>query len=97
MRLNTVAFAVTCAGVWGGVILLVATGNAVWPNFGRAFLELVASVYPGYQPGPSVGSIAIATAYGLVDGAVGGAVFAWLYNFVSLRFPSRTTRPRDRE
>ena len=88
MRLNVIAFAVTCALVWGGVFLLVATGNAVWPNYGRAFLDLVASVYPGYKPGPSVGSIAVGTLYGVVDGAAGGALFGWLYNFLSRRFPS---------
>ena len=97
MRLHAVAFAVTCALVWGGVILLVAAGNSLWPDFGRAFLEVVSSVYPGYKPGPSVGSISMATLYGLVDGAVGGAVFAWLYNFLSRRFPSKTIPLRDRE
>jgi len=88
MRLNVIAFAVTGALVWGGVFLLLATGNAVWPNYRRAFLDLVASVYPGYKPGPSAGSIAVGTLYGVVDGAAGGAVFAWLYNFLSRRFPS---------
>jgi hypothetical protein len=88
MRFNIVAFAGTCALFWGGAILLVATTNLVSPNYGRAFLELVASIYPGYKPGPSVGSIVTGTVYGLVDGAVGGAVFAWFYNFLSRRFPS---------
>jgi hypothetical protein len=88
MRFNIIAFAVTCALVWGGATLLVATVNVLWPNYGRAFLELVASIYPGYKPGPSIGSVVTGTLYGLVDGAVGGAVFAWLYNFLSRRFGS---------
>jgi hypothetical protein len=66
----------------------VATANLVWPDYGRAFLDLVASVYPGYRPGPSIGSVTTGTLYGLVDGAAGGAVFAWLYNFLSRRFPN---------
>jgi hypothetical protein len=37
-------------------------------------------MYPGYEPGPGIGSVLTGTLYGLVDGAIGGAVFAWLYN-----------------
>lgn len=88
MRINIIAFAVTCGLVWGGAIFLVGTANLVWPNYGRAFLEVVASLYPGYRPDPSAGSIVTGTLYGLVDGAAGGAVLAWLYNFLSRRFPS---------
>lgn len=87
MRLNVIAFAATCALLWGGANLLVAGANAVWPDYGRAFLELVSSIYPGYKAEPSVGSILTGTLYALADGAVGGAVFAWLYNFLSRRFP----------
>jgi hypothetical protein len=88
MRLNAVAFAATCALVRGGVFLLVVTANSLWPNYGRASLELVSSVYPGYKPGASVGSITAWTLCRVVDGAAGGAVFAWLYNFLSHRLPS---------
>ena len=97
MRLGAVAFALTCALVWGGVFLLVATANSVLPNYGRAFLELVSSVYPGYKPDPSVGSTATGKLFGLVEGAAGGAVFAWLYNFLSRRYSSEGTQRRDRE
>lgn len=88
MRLCIIAFAVTCALLCGGAILGVATANLVWPDYGRAFLDRVASVYPGYRPGPSIGSVMTGTLYGLVDGAAGGAVFAWLYHFLSRRFPN---------
>lgn len=85
MRFNVIALSVTSALIWGGAILVVATANLLWPNYGRAFLELTASIYPGYQPGPSIGSILTGTLYGMVDGATGGAVFAWLYNLLSRR------------
>ena len=88
MRLNVIAFSVTFGLIWGGAILVVATANLIWPDYGRAFLELAAAIYPGYQPGPSIGSIVTGTLYGLVDGAIGGAVFAWLYNLLLRRFPS---------
>jgi len=88
MRFNVIALSVTSALIWGGAILVVATANLLWPNYGRAFLELAAAIYPGYRPGPSIGSIVTGTLYGLVDGAIGGAVFAWLYNVLSRRFSS---------
>jgi hypothetical protein len=64
---------------------VVALANLIWPSYGRAFLELTASLYPGYQPGSGWGSVITGTLYGLVDGAVSGAVFAWLYNLFAQR------------
>jgi len=46
---------------------------------GVAFLELMDGLYPGYAPG-GFGSVIMGSLYALVDGAIGGAVFAWLYN-----------------
>jgi hypothetical protein len=66
---------------------MVALANLIWPSYGRAFLELAASIYPGYQPGSGLGSVITGTLYGLVDGAVSGAVFAWLYNVLAQRRP----------
>jgi hypothetical protein len=43
-----------------------------WPNYGQKFLEVIATVYPGYK--------VTGAAYGLADGAAVGAVFAWPYN-----------------
>jgi hypothetical protein len=80
MRLNVFALAATAALFWGGSILLVAAANLAWPGYGAAFLDFAASMYPGYEPGPGIGSVLTGTLYGLVDGAIGGAVFAWLYN-----------------
>lgn len=83
MRFNVIALSVTAALFWSGAILLVGLANLVWPGYGGAFLELVASIYPGYHPGQGLASIITATLYGLVDGAIGGAIFGWLYNFIS--------------
>jgi hypothetical protein len=88
MRLNVVALATTAGLFWGGAILIVACANLVWPAYGNAFLELAASIYPGYDPDPAIGSILTGTLYGLVDGAIGGAVFGWLYNLLSRRVSS---------
>ena len=86
MRFNPTAFAVTAAIFWAGAILIVGLANMIWPGYGRAFLELVGSIYPGYYAQPRIGQVIVATLYGAVDGGVAGFIFAWLYNFVSRRF-----------
>lgn len=86
MRMNVPALAVAFAVFWGGAILLFSVANLLWPPYGRAFLDVVASMYPGYSPGTGAGSVFTGTLYGLLDGAFGGLVFGWVYNFVAVRF-----------
>ena len=90
MRLNVVALGAATALIWGAAILVVASANLIWPPYGRALLDLAASIYPGYHAGSGAGSVVTGTLYALVDGAVGGAVFAWLYNLVARRFSNAT-------
>lgn len=80
MKLNIRAAAITGALVWGGSVLIVGVANLARPQYGRKFLQLTASIYPGYKARPSFGQVAVGTGYALVDGAVGGALCAWLYN-----------------
>lgn len=85
MRFNIIALAITTGLFWGAAILLVSLANLIWPGYGVAFLDVTASVYPGYHAGTGIGSVVVGTVYALVDGAIGGAIFAWLYNFVASR------------
>lgn len=85
MRFDVTALAITAGLLWGGAILIVASANLAWPSYGRAVLEFVASIYPGYHPGTGVGSVVTGTLYALVDGAISGAVFGWLYNLLTRR------------
>jgi hypothetical protein len=80
MKLSIKAMAMTSAVVWGGAVLTVGVANIIRPKYGKEFLRVVASIYPGYHARPTLGNVAIGTAYGVVDGAVGGALCAWLYN-----------------
>jgi hypothetical protein len=89
MKLNVTALSITCAITWGGAVLFVGWANLAWPGYGRAFLDVTASIYPGYHPGSGAGSVVTGTLYALLDGAVGGAVFAWLYNFLTGKFSRR--------
>jgi len=81
MKLDVKAFAIAVAVIWAGAVLLVGLAGLLWPGYGGAFLNVVASVYPGYESDGSLGQTIIATLYATVDGAIGGAVFAWIYNF----------------
>jgi hypothetical protein len=44
---------------------------------------LIGRAYIGYRISP-LGSV-IGLVWGFVDGLIGGAVFAWLYNFIAAR------------
>jgi len=84
MKLNLKALALTAALVWGVLaVFLVGLANLLWPPYGEHFLSFLASVYPGYNGESTFGQVLIATGYGLVDGAVCGFIFGWLYNKLS--------------
>ena len=81
MKLSVKSLTITAALLWGGTCFLVAVANLFWPDYGKTFLALISSVYPGYQFTGTPGSVIVGTLYASVDGAVGGALFAWIYNF----------------
>ena len=79
-KLNPKALAYASAVLCGGSILLIGLINLSSPDYGLEFLELAASVYPGYSAERSIESVIIGTGYALVDGAVCGWLLGWLYN-----------------
>ena len=83
MSLNIKAVAIVGAVLTGGSVLLAGLANLVFPSYGVAFLELAASLYPGYHGPAGFGSVLVGTMYALLDGAVVGALVAWLYNYVA--------------
>ena len=82
MKINIKALSFTFAIVWGGCILLFGLANLIWSTYATAFLEVVASIYPGYQATPSLWEVIVGTLYGLVDGCVLGLIVGWLYNLL---------------
>ncbi len=82
MKLSIKALAITVGGIWGACVLLVGLAHLAWPGYGTAFLDLVASIYPGFHPDNGFAAVVVGTLYALLDGGIGGAVFAWLYNKV---------------
>ncbi len=83
MRLDVKAFAIAAGILWGAAVFLVGVGNLMLPGYGGEFLKVIASVYPGYIALPSFGRVIVGTLYALVDGAIAGLVFAWLYNLLA--------------
>ena len=83
MKLSIKALAITAAIIWGAALLIIGSANMMFPGYGTNFLEVIGSVYPGYQPGTGFSSVIIGSLYGVVDAGIGGAIIAWLYNFIS--------------
>jgi hypothetical protein len=83
VKLNVKALTTAAALIWGAAILFVSLANLARPAYGREFLAIVSSIYPGYHASGSVGDAIIGTSYALVDGAVFGLVFGWLYNVLT--------------
>jgi hypothetical protein len=83
MKFNEKQLAVACAILWGASMLVMGIANMVWRGYGQDFLNVMASVYPGYHAAGSLLQVAIGTIYGFVDGVVGGFVFGWLYNHLT--------------
>ena len=81
MSLNVKAFALAAGIAWGLVMLAVGLANMTWPEYGNSFLRVVASIYPGHIHDGSLYQVIIGSLYGLVDALIGGAIFAWIYNF----------------
>ncbi|HEX9900511.1 MAG TPA: hypothetical protein VGC81_14905 [Candidatus Methylomirabilis sp.] len=61
-------------------LLFCGIANALWPSYGEAFLQTMASVYPGYHVTRTPMSILVGTLYAGLDGAVAGLLFGWIYN-----------------
>ena len=65
----------------GMSFLFVALMNIVMRPYGGAYLALLTSLYPGYDPVSGPLGIIVGTFYSLLTGAIAGLLFGWLYNF----------------
>jgi len=83
MKLNVKALGITAAIIWAGAVFMVGIANMISSGYGNTFLELVASIYPGYNASGSFGDVIIGTLYALLDGAICGLLFGWLYNLIA--------------
>ena len=81
MKLSLVGTMCAAGLMWSGAILLVGVINMAFPSYGMAFLEVISSVYPGYDHGTGgLGEVLVGAGYALIDGALAGLIFALLHN-----------------
>jgi len=83
MKLNVKAFALTCGILWG-ICLFLLTWWIIAFDGATGEATLIGRVYRGYTISPA-GSV-VGFVWALVDGLIGGAIFAWLYNLIYVRF-----------
>ena len=80
MRLNAKAFALACGVLWGLTVFLATVWLVIF-GFEGQLMQQLDHFYFGYSVswlGAIVGAV-----WGFVDGAIGGFVFAWLYNKIA--------------
>ena len=80
MSLSVKSLAITSALLWGGGVLFVGLVNLAAPSYATIFLQCVSSIYPGFHNSRHFLDVLVGTGYAVFDGAVGGALFGWLYN-----------------
>src|SRR5690349_12613397 len=83
MKINIKAFAIATA-VWWGLGLFALTWWLIFTQGSTGESTLIGRLYPGYNISP-LGSL-IGLGWGVLDGAIGGAVLAWLYDRLVGRF-----------
>jgi hypothetical protein len=86
MKLNVRAFTLTCALVWG-IGLFLITWWIILFDGATGDVTFIGMVYRGYSISP-IGSL-MGLVWGLGDAAIGGAIFAWLYNLFVSRLSSK--------
>jgi hypothetical protein len=79
MTLNPKNFGLAGGILWG-LCMLVITLISVETGYAAGFLNMMASIYPGYSIS-LLGSV-IGLVYGFIDGFIGLYIFAWLYNWL---------------
>jgi hypothetical protein len=86
MKLSAKALAITTGLLWGGAMFVLGILNMVIPPYGADILVVMGSIYPGIYGAGTMSEALIGAAYGAIDGALGGLLIAWLYNFFVERF-----------
>lgn len=79
MKFNIKAFSITCGLFWAAVLFFLTWWIILFDGASQE-VTMIGRVYRGYSISP-LGSV-IGFFWALADGLIGGAIFAWLYNFV---------------
>lgn len=88
MRFNWKSLGLTVGLIWGfGLFFL--TWWIILFDGATGDITFIGHIYRGYNIS-AVGSI-YGLIWGLVDGFAGGAIFAWLYNYLTMLFEKTPT------
>ena len=80
MKIDSKAFAISCALVWAAYTALVYLGCRFF-GIGLPWVKLLNSVYLGAHA--TIKGSAVAVLWAVVDGFIGGYIFATIYNLFS--------------
>lgn len=76
-RWSVRGLALSCGILWALAMLFMGL-MGLYYGYGLEFLKVMESVYVGFEL--SLMGVVIGTVWGFIDGIVGGAIFAWVYN-----------------
>jgi hypothetical protein len=79
MKLSVKAFSLAFGLIWG-LGLFCLTWWIIAFDGATGEVTMIGHVYRGFSISP-IGSL-IGLAWAFADGVIGGAIFAWLYNFI---------------
>jgi predicted ABC-type sugar transport system permease subunit len=65
--------------------LFISLLNLILRPYGGAYLAILISLYPGYDPISIPVGMIVGTLYSLLAGGLAGLLFGWLYNFFADR------------
>ncbi len=82
MKLDVKAFALTCGLLWGLGLLFLTWWIIAFEGASEE-ITFIGRVYRGYSIS-AIGSL-VGLVWGFLDGLIGGAIFAWLYNLIAVR------------
>ncbi len=83
MKINFKAFVLTVSLFWGFGLLFITWWIILFDG-ASGDITIIGKVYRGYSI--SIAGSLIGFIWAFIDGIIGGALFAWLYNFLSAKF-----------
>jgi hypothetical protein len=81
MKLSLKSMIIAGALFKASAFLFISLMNLVLRPYGGAYLAMLSSLYPGYDPVSVPIGMVVGTLYSLLAGALAGLLFGWLYNF----------------
>ncbi len=83
MKLNVLAFGLACGLIWGLGLFIITWWIIAFDGQQPGDTLVLGRIYRGYEI-TTMGSL-LGLLWGLCDGFIGGAIFAWLYNLLATR------------